>query len=152
MYTLLELSSELTAHRLPPLPGPPTLLATVPTLAQRAPPPDGDAMLAAEVLAPPPNAAFPAARVYVSNRNDPAPGGDTIAVFDADGAPRYVGEVRSGLRHLRGMVFGGPDDRWLVAGGVMGGGVKVFERVEEGKGLREIAAVSLEAPTGFLWL
>ncbi|KAH9935149.1 putative isomerase YbhE [Epithele typhae] len=155
MYTVLELSSELAAHRLPPLPAPATLLDTVPTMAAPPPPEHAAAMLAAEVLAPPPSAAFPRALVYVSNRNDPSPLGDTIAVFgavDAGGKIALVREVRSGLKHLRGMVFGGADDRWLVAGGAQGGGVKVFERVEGGAGLKEVASVELEAPTGFLWL
>jgi hypothetical protein len=50
------------------------------------------------------------------------------------------------------MAFGGPDDKWLVAGGALGGGVKVFERVDGGKGLKVVAAnSSVEAPTGFLW-
>ena len=151
VYTLLELTSELAAHRVPPLPAPATHLRTLPTVA--APPADVSPLLAAEVLLPRPGAAFPDPLVYVSNRDDPAPEGDTIAIFEAAGEDlAYVREVRSGLRHLRGMVFGGPGDRWLIAGGVKGGGVKVFERVEGGRGLREVASIELEAPTGFLWL
>ncbi|KAI0774922.1 putative isomerase YbhE [Trametes elegans] len=162
LYTLLELTSEVAAHRLPPLPAEPTLLDTVWTTRERLPPADAANMLAAEILVPPPSAAFPAPYVYVSNRNDPSPAGDTIAVFAPVGASggagegeekiTYVAEVRSGLKHLRGMEFGGPDDRWLVAGGVHGGGVKMFERVDGGRNLREVAAVDVAAPTGFLWL
>ena len=153
MYTLLELSSEVAAHRLPPLPASPTFLDARPTMAHK---PEGALdMLAAEILLPAPNSSFPDPLIYVSNRNDPSPEGDTIAIFtpvDEQGKLGYVGEVRSGLKHLRGMVFGGPDAKWLVAGGAQGGGVKVFERVDGGKGLKEVAAVELEAPTGFLWL
>ncbi|KAI0645063.1 putative isomerase YbhE [Trametes meyenii] len=155
LYTVLELTSEVSAHRLPPLPAEPTLLDTVPTVLAFPPPPASADMLAAEILAPPPNAAFPTPYLFVSNRNDPSPAGDVIAVFapaDGEGKIGAVAEVRSGLRHLRGMEFGGPDGRWLVAGGVLGGGVKVFERVDGGKGLRELAQVEVAAPTGFLWL
>ncbi|TFK90252.1 putative isomerase YbhE [Polyporus arcularius HHB13444] len=155
VYTLLELTSEVTAHRLPPLPAEPILLDTFRTMANPPPPQFATDMLAAEILVPPPNASYPTPYVYVSNRNDPNPAGDTIAIFTTVGANAkcgYVREVRSGLKHLRGMVFGGLDDKWLVAGGVHGGGVKIFERTESGKGLKEIASVDVAAPTGFLWL
>ncbi|KAI0752824.1 putative isomerase YbhE [Daedaleopsis nitida] len=146
LYTLLELSSELSAHRLPPLPAEPTLLDTVSTMAQIPPPEFAKDMLAAEILIPPPNASLPDPYIYVSNRNDPSSEGDTIAIFspvDAGGKIGYVAEVRSGLNHLRGMVFGGPDDRWLIAGGPSAG---------ESRGLKEVAAVHVDRPTGFLWL
>ncbi|KAM5537915.1 hypothetical protein V8D89_008391 [Ganoderma adspersum] len=155
VYTLLELTSEVSAHRVPPLPADPVLLDTVPTMGSPPPPEAASEMLAAEILVPPPNGAYPTPYVYVSNRNDPSPEGDTIAIFstvDASGKIAHVAEVRSGLKHLRGMVFGGPDDKYLIAGGVFGEGVKIFERVDGGKGLKEVAAVELAAPTGFLWL
>ena len=155
VYTLLELSSEVSAHRVPPLPQEPTLLDTISTMASPPPAEYAAYMLAAEILIPAPNTQYPTSYVYVSNRNDPSPEGDTIAIFstvDSNDKIGYVAEVRSGLKHLRGMVFGGPDDKYLVAGGVHGGGVKVFERVDGGKGLKEIASIDLAAPTGFLWL
>lgn len=153
LYTVLELTSEVSAHRFPPLPAAPTHLATVPTMARFPGPPAELNMLAAELLLPTPNSTYPTPLLYVSNRNDPDPAGDVIAVFDvsAPEQPARVAEVRSGLRHLRGMVFGGADDRFLVAGGVHGGGVKVFVRTDGGKGLKEVAAMDLEAPTAFLW-
>ncbi|CCM01018.1 uncharacterized protein FIBRA_03066 [Fibroporia radiculosa] len=153
LYTVLELINEVAVHTLPPAPEEPTLLACVPTMST-VPPSVDPYMLAAEILLPRPNLSFPSPYLYVSNRNDPSPEGDTIAIFSlADPQqPELVAEVRSGLKHLRGMWFGGPDDRWLVAGGVHGPGVKVFERVDGGKGLRELAALELEAPTGFLWI
>jgi len=125
----------------------------VPTMLTAAPDTD-PYMLAAEILIPPPNAAFPTPYVYVSNRNDPSAGGDIIAIFDITDVakPELVAEVRSGLKHLRGMWFGGPEDRWLVAGGVLGSGVKMFERVDGGKSLKEVASLELEAPTSFLWI
>ncbi len=108
-------------------------------------------MLAAEILIPHPNATFPTPYIYVSNRNDPSPAGDIISIFSTEA--ELIAEVRSGLKHLRGMAFGGPDDKWLIAGGAQGGGIKIFERVNDGKGLVEIAANNeAESPTGFLWL
>ena len=150
---MLELSSEVTAHRLPPLPAEPTHLATVPTMSKFPGTLAETGMLAAEILLPAPNSAFPTPYLYVSNRNDPSPEGDVIAIYSVADPEKVelVAEVRSGLKHLRGMVFGGPQDKYLVAGGVLGGGVKVFERVDGGKGLKDVASLALEAPTGFLW-
>ncbi|KAJ6493624.1 Lactonase, 7-bladed beta-propeller-domain-containing protein [Mycena vitilis] len=152
LYTLLELSSKLVKHRFPPLPAEPSLVAAKSTMSN--PPPDLGDMLAAELLIPEPNTSFSTPYAYVSNRNDPSEEGDTIAIFHIAGdALDLVAEVRTGLKHLRGMAFGGPDDKWLIAGGAQGGGVKVFERVDGGKGLKLIAAnSSVEAPTGFLWV
>ena len=113
-------------------------------------------MLAAELLIPPISVTFPTPYIYVSNRNDPSPEGDLISIFsiEKDGTPKLVKEVRSGLKHLRGMSFGGPDDRWLVAGGVFGGGVRVFERTEAGRNLAVVASspIAADSPTGFLWV
>lgn len=110
-------------------------------------------MLAAEILSPSPNSSFPTPYVYVSNRNDPSPEGDVIAIFSVEDSEKIVpvAEVRSGLKHLRGMLFGGPDNKYLIAGGAQGGGVKVFERTNGGKELKEVVSLALEAPTGFLW-
>jgi hypothetical protein len=111
-------------------------------------------MLAAELLIPKPNSTFSTPYAYISNRNDPSPEGDTIAIFSIAGDTLdLIAEIRTGLKHLRGMVFGGEDDKWLVAGGAQGGGVKVFERIDGGKGLRLLAEnTSIESPTGFLWV
>ncbi|KAI0343594.1 putative isomerase YbhE [Trametopsis cervina] len=153
LYTLLELSSEITAHYLPPLPAQPTLITTAPTMSKFPGDPVKLGMLAAELLLPKPNPSFSSPYLYVSNRNDPSPEGDVISIYSVVNPEKLelVAEVRSGLKHLRGMQFGGPDDKYLIAGGAQGGGVKIFERVDGGKGLKEIAHVDLEAPTGFLW-
>ncbi|KAK0196285.1 Lactonase, 7-bladed beta-propeller-domain-containing protein [Armillaria mellea] len=149
LYTLLELSSTIDSHCLPPQPADPSFIRTVSTMSQ--PPSFLNDMLAAEILIPHPNATFPTPYVYVSNRNDPSPAGDIISIFSAEA--ELIAEVRSGLKHLRGMAFGGPDDKWLVAGGAQGGGIEIFERVNDGKGLVEIAANNeTKSPTGFLWL
>lgn len=112
-------------------------------------------MCAAEILCPDPNSTFPEPYLYASNRNDPSPEGDTIAIFSLHDKekPKLIEEVRTGLKHVRGMVFGGPDDKWLVTGGVYNGGVKIFERIEGGKKLKVVAENdSIKAPTAFLWL
>ncbi|KAK7051192.1 hypothetical protein VNI00_004692 [Paramarasmius palmivorus] len=153
LYTLLELSSSIAKHRLPPLPEEPAFLARSSTLLQ--PPPTPNDMLAAELLIPKPNSQYSTAYVYTSNRNDPSPEGDTIAIFEANASNDLVlvNEVRTGLNHLRGMAFGGPHDQWLIAGGVNGGGVKVFERIDGGKNLKLVAAKEdVQGPTAFLWM
>ncbi|CAL1711668.1 unnamed protein product [Somion occarium] len=154
IYTLLELSNEISAHRFPPLPEMPTLITSVPTMRKFPPEPARSQMLGAEILIPSPNNSFPHPYIYASNRNDPSPEGDTISIYSIADPTKLepVNEVKSGLRHLRGMLFGGPNDKYLVAGGANGGGVKVFERIDGGKGLRELAAVNVLAPTGFLWV
>ncbi|KAF8883252.1 Lactonase, 7-bladed beta-propeller-domain-containing protein [Infundibulicybe gibba] len=140
LYTLLELTSKITRHRFPPMPDEPVFVADAPTLIHPHPPPND--MLAAEILIPAPNSKFPTPYLYVSNRNEPSPDGDAISIFSIAGTDtlELIAEVRTGLRHIRGMVFGGPDDRWLVAGGVNEGGVKVFERVDGGRSLKAVAA------------
>lgn len=150
LYTLLELSSVLVKHYFPPLPSLPSFVASTPTMSHPLPQPNE--MLAAEILIPPTNTAYPTSYLYLSNRNDPSPEGDIISIFAISGTLALVAEVRTGLRHVRGIVFGGPHDKWLIAGGANGGGVKVFERIDGGRGLKVVAEnSSIEAPTGFLW-
>ncbi|KAJ7155486.1 Lactonase, 7-bladed beta-propeller-domain-containing protein [Mycena crocata] len=152
LYTILELSSELSKHRFHALPAEPTLSAVKATMFN--PPTTPNDMLAAELLIPEPNVSFSTPYAYASNRNDSSPEGDSIAIFSIQGdALELITEVRTGLKHLRGMAFGGADDKWLVAGGAQGGGVKIFERIDGGKGLKVIAENNeVEAPTGFLWV
>jgi len=153
LYTLTELTNTVTAHQLPPLPSEPTLTHVTSTLSRPSLAPG--VMFAAEILVSDLNKTFPEPYLYVSNRDDPSPEGDTIAIFSLDDKekPRLVQEVRTGLKHVRGMVFGGPDDKWLIAGGVNEGGVKVFERVEGGKNLRIVSQNdSIKAPTTFIWM
>ena len=56
------------------------------------------------------------------------------------------------MNYLRGMSFGGPDDKYLIAGGANSGTVKVFERADNGRALVELTSVNIEAPTAFLWV
>lgn len=152
LYTLAELNSTVIAHRLPPLPAEPTFLKSVPTKAHPLPFPNE--MLAAEILVANPNGSFPTPYLYVSNRNDPSPAGDTISIFSiTDDTLKLITEVPTGLNHVRGIAFGGPDSKYLIAGGVIGHGVKIFERISEGKSLKEVASnAGVKAPTGFVWV
>src|SRR5688572_12125480 len=105
LFTLLELSSKIVRHHLPPLPAKPTFVKSDPTMTNPLPKPND--MPAAEVLIPTPNATFPTPYLYASNRNDPSPEGDIIGIFSiqAPDSLDLVAEVRSGLNHLRGMIF-----------------------------------------------
>ena len=168
LYTVSELTSNLFAHHLPPLPDPPKLLSTVSTLQLQPGEALGDRVAAELLLAP---ALAMDARnssssygdggarrtpfLYATNRNDPSPEGDTVAIFSLDNrtAPALVAEVHTGLRHLRGAAIGGEDGRWMMLGGMLGGGVKMYERVDGGRSIKEIAALpDVEGPTGFLWI
>lgn len=118
----------------------------------------GTKYAAAELLIPKPNKAFPSTLVYASNRNNGQtedPRGDTIAVFTlcADGKLEIVNQFFTGLQQVRGMQFGGPDDKFLVAGGVAGdGGVVVFERVGKGADFVQVARnKEVLGPRTFVW-
>ncbi|XP_006461477.1 hypothetical protein AGABI2DRAFT_192976 [Agaricus bisporus var. bisporus H97] len=153
LFTLLELSSKVARHSFSPNLGSPEFITSTATMSSPLPQPND--MLAAEILVPQPNSSFPTPYIYLSNRNDPSPAGDIISIFDFTSDPnklQLIAEVRSGLKHVRAISFGGPDDKYLLAGGVSGGGVKVFERIDGGKGLKEVAKnEGVVAPTGFLW-
>lgn len=127
-----------------------------------------DYMLGAALLLPAPSPSFPEPLIYTSNRNDPHPEGDTIAIIKpatASSEVELIGEVRTGLHHIRGVALGGEDDRYLVVGGltdgsnlpkgIKGGGIKVFERVDQGRSLKEVAYLEedhVDLPTSFLIL
>jgi len=153
LFTILELTNKVVRHRFPPLPALPTLIKSTHTMLN--PPSASTDQLASEILIPPPNASFPIPYLYLSNRNDPSHEGDIISIFSVRNTDSLdlIAEIRTGLKHLRGMVFGGPDDKYLIAGGANGGGIKMLERIDGGKSLRVIATNdSVEAPTSFLWL
>ncbi|KAL5531884.1 hypothetical protein ACEPAF_5447 [Sanghuangporus sanghuang] len=160
LYTLLELAKKITVHDFR------TSTSNPPLLAEAVLPAPDDlkplTMLAAEILCPPPNPIFPDAYIYVSNRNDPRPHGDLISIFsvhkDGQMVLERIGDVPTGLAHVRGFLFFGPDDRYVVVGGANGGGVKVFERIDRGRSMREVAHLPASdggaglAPTAFLVL
>ncbi|KAG7091585.1 hypothetical protein E1B28_010606 [Marasmius oreades] len=117
-----------------------------------------DAVTAGEILIPRPNDAFSTPYIYVSNRYDGrTDGGDTIAIFQitdpSTGQFELVTEIETDFKQLRGMGFVGEDGRWLVTGGVFNGGTKIYERVNDGKGLQLVAENhEVDLPTAFLEL
>jgi len=160
IYTALELTNEVASHTLPEIPDKSTLLLSLPSVKEHKPD-----MLLAEILISPGTPAHPSPLLYVSNRNEGLPAGDTVAIYTPHHQSKpsaelgessqckfeHVNSVATGLHHLRGMAIEGKDARYIVAGGTNGGGIKVFERVEAD--LIEIASTeAVEKPTSFLWV
>lgn len=150
LYTVLELSNQLAVHKYAALPSAPTSVATLSTFASGSP--ADPTMLAAEILLTPSKK-----HIYVSNRNDPSAEGDTIAVFsvatDSDEC-KLVREIRTGVKHARGMNFS-KDGKYLAVAGSTTGSVKIFE-ILEGSVDGEVALVAsvegIEKPTAVIWL
>ncbi|PVF91115.1 hypothetical protein CPB86DRAFT_792274, partial [Serendipita vermifera] len=96
----------------------------------------------------------PSTLLYASNREDPSPGGDAIAIFQTNPLTK-VATIRTGLNHLRGVVLVGPNNAYLIAGGMKGGGIKIYEKVSVDQGsLKEIASLPagvVEQPSSFIW-
>lgn len=91
--------------------------------------------------------------ILVSHRNDRNPRGDAISIFTPYPHFEQVGEVRPGLRDIKGMRFS-DDGKYLIVGGVEAGGVKVFEwngRYKDGW-MKEVASVDVASPSDFLWI
>lgn len=160
IFLLMELSNEITAHKLPASPASSDTIPidVVPTLSN--PPADPLNMdpppLSAEILSPEVSPEFPTRYLYVTNRNDRDPKGDILSIFEIleSGKPKLVNEVRTGLNHLRGIAFD-EESKYLIAGGVFDHKVKVFERTDGGGNLIEVASLALgdvQSPTGFHWL
>lgn len=140
LYTLLELTNVVTAHLLPISPVEPTLLGRCMTSANIEP-----TMFVGELLL-----RYPF--LYVSNRDSVHAGGDTIGIINVANPAKMelIREVRTGLKHLRSFEIHEP---WLIVGGVLEGGIKMYEITEGGNNLIEIAAnPHVVAPTAFLWL
>ena len=92
--------------------------------------------------------------LYASNRNDPHPDGDAIAVFSLNPLTK-VATIRTGLQHIRAMSFAGQNNKYILAAGLNGGGIKVFERVNNGRGLSLVASLNsgqVQKPTSLLWV
>jgi 6-phosphogluconolactonase (cycloisomerase 2 family) len=159
LYTITELTSTLIAHSLPPLPGVATLLSSTSSLQLPPGEPLGN-QLAAELLLASALTAdgqidnSSAPFLYATNRNDPSAEGDTLAIFSLQdpNTPSLVAEVHTGLQQLRGAAIVGENEQYIVLGGQTAGGVKVFERVDGGRSVKELAALpDIQAPTGFVW-
>lgn len=97
--------------------------------------------------------------IYASNRNKGTadPRGDTIAIIEhtpGDGKDelKVVDQVYTGMQQIRSMTFS-DDEQYLVAGGGLSGGVKVYKRTEGGKCLVEVASNSeVDTRTNFVWV
>ncbi|KAF5373908.1 hypothetical protein D9758_000861 [Tetrapyrgos nigripes] len=169
LFTLHETASTLTLQKFPKL----AFNSSTPFIANLSTIPDnpplGSVWAAAEILMPKATKLFPKTYIYVSNRNRPAdpssldPRGDTIAIFEHVGKGtkkeglRLVKQVFTGLNQVRGMSIGleeNGSEKYLVTAGAAGsGGTVVFERVDGGAGLKEVAR-NTEIPqrNTFLWL
>ncbi|EJD37020.1 3-carboxy-cis,cis-mucoante lactonizing enzyme [Auricularia subglabra TFB-10046 SS5] len=137
---------------LPPTPAPEETDAANKDLAQpiepegvsEPPPPP----LAAEILAPPPLTEDNGVQyIYVSNRNEPSPLGDSIAVFTPHPDFKLVRRVHTGVQHLRGLNFSPGGAKFLALAGQNGGGVKIFERLPGGY-LKELDGASVQEGEG----
>ncbi|KAH9475871.1 hypothetical protein JR316_0011431 [Psilocybe cubensis] len=164
LFTIHELSSTLSVQNVPAQPNGTVITYATASIIPSNPSP-GALWAGAEILIPPPTAAFPTPYIYVSNRNTgtQTPTGDSIAIFEHvnQGQPNeglvLVNQVFTGLDQIRGMEFGNAEngcDQFLVASGVAGSaGVIILKRTEGGRNL-EIVARDLTIPTrtSFVWL
>ena len=162
IFTVHEKDNTLTVQNIPPL-GSTNISSTI--SAASIVPEDRPFMparlAAAEILyaKASPDSDFKQPYLYASNRNVGTAldaRGDSIAIFtfESDGTLKLVNHIFTGLVNIRGMKFGGPDDRYLVASGMTQyGGVVVFERTEGGTKLVEVAR-NTEIPNlaTFVWL
>ncbi|KDQ17330.1 hypothetical protein BOTBODRAFT_30150 [Botryobasidium botryosum FD-172 SS1] len=144
VFAVHELDNTLTSQTIPPLNSatPATLLANLTTL-----PPDiptGSTNGAAELILSSVTEKYPQQFLYASNRNvspDPRlidPRGDTIAIFSPEPL-QLVKHVYTGLNQIRGMALGGVNQEYLIAAGLTGGGVAIFQRTNNGTDLQLLA-------------
>ncbi|KAG8687919.1 hypothetical protein FRC08_011709, partial [Ceratobasidium sp. 394] len=170
LYVVGELTNQLAAYAFPPASGS-SFIASLSTLPEPTSPlPTSDRpgsapcngtseplpLLAAEVLL----TTTPTPLLFVTNRNETHPDGDSISIFsplkNSSGKDGFemIASTRTGLRHVRGAAFGGLDDKYLIVGGADKGGVKIYERYgARGENLKVVASMpEVVAPTGFLWV
>ncbi|KAM5537091.1 hypothetical protein V8D89_009237 [Ganoderma adspersum] len=156
LYTLHELASTLTQQEIPAAPNG----TTGPLIANFniTPPglPEGAAMAAGEILVTEASSSFPEPFIYVSNRNTGVqdPRGDAITIFRLEPKLELLGYVFTGLDQIRGMQLGGPEQEFLIAGGVAGSaGTIVLKRTEGGRNLKLLTRnTDIPTRTSFVWL
>ncbi|KAG9095660.1 hypothetical protein FRC07_011062, partial [Ceratobasidium sp. 392] len=150
LYTLHELSNTLTQQTIPALGSStqPAVTASINIIPTDSTNPS--AHTAAELILSPSTSAFPTQYLYATNRGDQS---DAITVVSiANNTLQIVKQVRTGLSTIRGAALS-PDGTYLVAGGQNNGLVIVFERINGGADLKEVARASgLTQPFSFLWL
>lgn len=151
LYTLHERANTLTQQTAvtPSSTGQPTEVASISIIPSDTP--ASATLYAGELLL----AHTPSPVMYASNREDPSPAGDAIAVFELNPLTK-VAEIRTGLQHLRGVALVGEDNAYLIAGGMKGGGIKVYERISAAQGyLKEVASLPagvVDQPSSFIWV
>lgn len=159
MYTVHELANTVTQQVIPATPGNdfPALIANVSTLPTTVP--VGSSYGAGELLISPINSAVTNGTryLYASNRNVGSvldPKGDTIAIFATSPTLHVVAQVYTGLQQIRGVQISA-DGKYIIAAGLTGGGIAVFEVVDGGANLELLArytgAGSVEV-SSFVWL
>jgi len=156
VYTVHEMGNTVTQNSIHPLSSGNTsspLIANVTILPSDLP--ANASMGAAELLFAP----SPTPLLYASNRNlalnpDNPGEGDTITVLSMTPALKAVGHVKTGLAQIRAMAFLGEHNEYILAAGLVGGGIKVYERVSADQGfLKEIASLKdprITKPTSFV--
>ncbi|KAG8770619.1 hypothetical protein FRC12_004160 [Ceratobasidium sp. 428] len=152
LYTLHEKASTLSSQTLPPLDSgaEPKTISTFSVLPPGA---NQSAFAAAELVLDEKRKLL-----YASNRDlspSPDPRGDAIAIFsfDCDGNLEPTNQVFTGLNRIRAMAHGGPDNVYIAAAGQAGGGLAVFEKVNNTLVDRaRLPAGSIDEPASFVWL
>ncbi|PVF92622.1 3-carboxy-cis,cis-mucoante lactonizing enzyme [Serendipita vermifera] len=150
LYTLHEKTNTLIQQAMPTSSGneSPDIVSSISIIPDDTP--SSATLYAGELLI----AHSPSTLLYASNREDPSPGGDAIAIFQTNPLTK-VATIRTGLNHLRGVALVGPNDAYLIAGGMKGGGIKIYERVSADQGyLKEVASLPagvIERPSSFIW-
>jgi len=160
VFTVHELDNTITSQIIPLLnvTTPADVLASFSTL-----PPDipaGSTNGAAELVLSSVTEKYSQQFLYASNRNvSPDPSlldsrGDTIAIFSPEPL-QLVKHVYTGLQQIRGMAIGGVDEEYIIAAGMTGGGVAIFERINGGQDLKLLSrytGVGSDQDVSFAWL
>jgi len=159
VFTVHELDNSITSQTIPPLNlTTATILANFTTL-----PPDipvGSTNGAAELILSSVTEKYSQQFLYASNRNVSPnstlidPRGDTIAIFSPEPL-KLVKHVYTGLNQIRGMAIGGVDEEFVIAAGLTGGGVAIFQRTNGGADLQLLArytGVGSDQISSFAWL
>lgn len=160
VYTVHELANTVTHQIIPAIPGNdfPTVLANLSTLPAQVP--AGSVFGAGELLLlPVTGTTINTTQRYLlaSNRNTSNnldPKGDSIAIFSTQPELKLVNQVYTGLNQIRGMMVS-PCGKYVIAAGLVGGGIAVFEVTEGGANMALLARYtgtgSVEV-SSFVWL
>ncbi|KAF8322042.1 hypothetical protein DL93DRAFT_1241531 [Clavulina sp. PMI_390] len=135
LYTIHELANTVTQQIIPAKPGAdfPALIANVSTLPPASTLPANSEYTAAELLLFPASASTTTRYLLASNRNIGtgvnATAGDSLAILATAPKLHVVKQVWTGLEQIRGTQLS-PDGKYVIAAGLVGGGVAMFEFVE----------------------